>query len=270
MNNPADLVGWPEGSACLVISSESPEVPLLSAGDAAAVRPWASVSKVAVAWAMARGVERGSVDLAAAAGPEGSTVAHLLAHASGLGLEAGDPTMAVGVRRIYSNIGIDTAVAVVTRDGDPAEWMRDEVLRPLAMETTRLTGRPAAGVQGSLEDLARLGRAWLAGHELSDAVRATFTEPFLPDLVGVVPGFGRFSPCPWGLGVELHGDKNHWMGQRFSPRSYGHFGQSGSLLLVDPDRDVVVAACAGAPFGPWATALWPTWMDDVAALCPLT
>ena len=35
----------------------------------------------------------------------------------------------------------------------------------------------------------------------------------VPELAGIVPGVGRFDPCPWGLGFEIRGDKApHWTG----------------------------------------------------------
>ena len=48
-------------------------------------------------------VEEGTVDLDEPAGPPGSTLRHLLAHASGLPPDDGPPLMAPGRRRIYSN-----------------------------------------------------------------------------------------------------------------------------------------------------------------------
>ncbi len=256
------MIGWPEGSAFLVahVGDETIDV-IASAGETDQVRSWASVTKFAVAWAMAVCVDRAEVDLASPAGPVGSTVAHLLSHASGLGLEVGDPVMPVGSRRIYSNIGIDRAVAVVTGHGDPAAWLQRHVFGPLHMTTSFLDGRPAAGGWGSLRDLVTLAAGWLRADGVSTTTRDLFVAPFLADLAGVVPGFGRFDPCEWGLGPEVHGHKNHWMGSRLSARSYGHFGQSGAYVVVEPESGIVVAAAAGAPFGAWAVHLWPMWMD---------
>jgi CubicO group peptidase (beta-lactamase class C family) len=264
VSNLAQLDGWPEGSAFLLarVAGDS-LVELAAAGDADAVRPWASVTKLAVALAVARGVDRGAIDLATPAGPPGSTLAHLLAHASGLGLETRDAVAPVGTRRIYSNAGIDLAVATVLDGADPAPWLGDEVFGALAMSRARLVGRPAAGAEGSVRDLLALAVAWSRPQVISAAVRDQFIAPFLPALAGVVPGFGRFDPCEWGLGPEIHGAKDHWMGRRCSPRGYGHFGQSGSLVLIDPDRQLVLVAAAGAPFGPWAVRRWPRWTDEI-------
>ena len=79
----------------------------------------------------------------------------------------------------------------------------------------------------------------------------------------VVPGFGSFSPCPWALGPEVKGTKDHWMGSAWPATSYGHFGKSGALLLIDPVAQVAVVALSSEPFGQWAVDLWPTWTNEM-------
>src|SRR5277367_3476223 len=61
--------------------------------------PWASVTKPATALAVLVAVEEGSLALDEPAGPEGSTVRHLLAHASGLGPDPGLPLARPGTTR---------------------------------------------------------------------------------------------------------------------------------------------------------------------------
>src|SRR4051812_50214999 len=58
-------------------------------GDSDRVYRWASVTKLVTAVAVLVAVEEGILDLDDPAGPEGSTVRHLRAHASGLPFEAG-------------------------------------------------------------------------------------------------------------------------------------------------------------------------------------
>ncbi|MUM35910.1 serine hydrolase, partial [Mycolicibacterium sp. CBMA 361] len=65
----------------------------------------ASVTKPLVARAAQVAVEEGVVELDTPAGPSGSTVRHLLAHASGLAMQTADVIAAPGARRIYSNAG---------------------------------------------------------------------------------------------------------------------------------------------------------------------
>src|SRR5258708_20710618 len=74
---------------------------------------WASVTKLLTGLATLVAVEEGTVDLDEPAGPPGSTLRHLLAHASGLPPDDGPPLMAPARRRISSNPGIDAAARLV-------------------------------------------------------------------------------------------------------------------------------------------------------------
>lgn len=257
---------WPGAPAYVVMKMDAGVVRRVAeGGDLDQVRPWASLSKMAVALAVGVEVDWGLHHYEETVGPRGATLANLLSHSSGLGLEEGDPEVAVATKRVYSNYGIDRAVAAVVGEGSPADWLDDRVWSPLGMGTTRLEGRAASGVEGSTNDLARLALAWLRSDALTDATRARIVTPYRGDLEGVVPGFGRFRPCPWGLGPEVRGAKNHWMGD-WPPESFGHFSQSGALMLVDLSDGVAVAATSSEPFGPWAVALWPQWTSRVRAL----
>jgi hypothetical protein len=50
------------------------------------------------------------------------------------------------------------------------------------------------------------------------------------------------------------------------PSSFGHFGQSGSMLLVNADENIGVVATTTAPFGRWAVDLWPAWTSAQRAI----
>lgn len=234
---------------------------VLSQGDLSEVRPWASVSKIVVGLAAGIEFDEGRRHPDDRAGPPGATVAHLLSHASGLGFEEADRARDVGTRRVYSNYGIDLA-AQACSPGPVAPWLTRRVFEPLAMHTSQLRGRPCADVWGSTADMAKLATQWLAPTVWSRGQRDRSVTPFLPALAGIVPGFGRFDPCPWGLGPELRGTKQHWMGD-WPESSYGHFGQSGSLLLLDPTSDLALVATSSVPFGAWAVELWPQWVTAV-------
>jgi CubicO group peptidase (beta-lactamase class C family) len=66
--------------------------------------------------------------------------------------------------------------------------------------------------------------------------------------------------------VEIRGHKQpHWTGTLNSPRTFGHFGQSGSFFWVDPDAGLACAGLADRPFGPWAIEAWPVLSDAVLA-----
>ena len=231
---------------------------------------WASVTKLLTGLAILVSVEEGTVDLDEPAGPPGSTLRHLLAHASGLPPDEGPPLMAPGRRRIYSNVGIELASKLVAdRSGMPfGEYLRAAVVGPLRL-TGSLHGSPAWGFRGPLDDLLALGRELLAPtlvapETLEEAVSVQF-----PGLDGVLPSFGRMEPNDWGLAFELRDDKSpHWTGSRNSPRTFGHFGAAGTFLWVDPALGAACGVLADREFGPWATEAWPRFNDAVVAELP--
>jgi len=236
-------------------------------GPRAAVLRWASVTKLVTTLSALVAAEEGTIDLDEPAGPEGATVRHLLAHASGLPFEPGAPTSRPERRRIYSNVGFETlADHVAAAAGMPfRQYLADGVLRPLGMDA-ELRGSPAADLYGSLDDLlklaAELQRPTLVAPETLD--EATAVQ--FPGLVGVVPDVGRFDPNDWGLGFELRDAKSpHWTGERNSGRTFGHFGGSGTFLWVDPDAGIALACLTDREFGPWALDAWPRLSDAVLA-----
>jgi CubicO group peptidase (beta-lactamase class C family) len=228
---------------------------------------WASVTKLLTAYTALIAAEEGVIDLDEPAGPQGSTVRHLLAHASGLPFHDGGPTSRVGQRRVYSNVGYQTlAEHIAARAEMPfAEYLAAGVLRPLGMRA-ELRGSPAADLHGTVEDLSafaqELRRPTLVAHEtLAEATSVQF-----PGLAGVLPDFGRFDPLDWGLGFELRDAKDpHWTGARNSPRTFGHFGGSGTFLWVDPEADVALGVLTDLEFGDWAKEAWPALSDAVLA-----
>jgi CubicO group peptidase (beta-lactamase class C family) len=226
---------------------------------------WASVTKLLTGLATLVAVEEGTVDLDEAAGPEGSTLRHLLAHASGLPPEEGPPLMAPERRRIYSNYGIELAAALVAdRAGMPfAEYLRGAVLEPLGL-TGALHGSPAWGYRGPLDDLLALARELLAPTLVAAETLAEATSVQFPGLAGVLPSWGRMDPNDWGLAFELRDAKSpHWTGTRASPRTFGHFGAAGTFLWVDPDAGVALGVLTDKEFGDWAKDAWPALSDSV-------
>jgi CubicO group peptidase (beta-lactamase class C family) len=233
--------------------------------------PWASVSKLASALAVLVALEEGTVSLTDPAGPPGSTVAHLLSHASGLGPGDTDAVVAApGERRIYSNRGFEVLADLVTaRAGLPfSTYLHEAVFDPLAMvgATLPVDGSAAHGVSGTLSDLLTLGTQWLAPSLVAEETVGRATQVAFPGLAGVLPGFGYQDPCDWGLGVEIKdGKRPHWTGAANSPGTFGHFGQSGGFLWLDPAVKVACAALTDRPFGRWAATAWPPFADAVLA-----
>ncbi len=227
----------------------------------------ASVSKLLTTYALLVGVQGGTIALDDAAGPRGSTVRHLLAHASGLGFEAGDPVRAApGARRIYSNAGIEAAaehLADVTSVGFET-YLTEAVLTPLGMTSSSLYGSPAHDVHGPVCDLVAFAAELFAPRLLPPAAVGAALEVQFPGLAGFVPGVGRFDPCDWGLGFERNfGRPTHWAGARTSPEAFGHFGAAGTFFWVDPVAGVACICLTDRPFDAWAMAAWPPLCDSV-------
>ena len=235
-------------------------------GDTALAGEWASVTKILTALAALVAVEDETLSLDEPAGPQGSTVRHVLAHASGLAYDTDQVLAPPGRRRIYSNRGFEVLGALVGgRAGAPfGAYLAEAVLDPLGMAGARLDGSPAAGLTGTLDDLVRLARGLLAPIVVSPATLAQATTVAFPGLAGRLPGFDSHDPLDWGLGIEVRGGKwPHWTGRRNSPATFGHFGASGSFLWVDPDAGLACAVLSGQNFGPWAKEAWPALSDAV-------
>jgi CubicO group peptidase (beta-lactamase class C family) len=228
---------------------------------------WASVTKLATGLAVLIAAEEGVLDLDQAAGPPGSTVRHLLAHASGLPFEGDVPIARVGERRIYSNGGFEALAEELARSAEMpfADYLRAAVLEPLGL-SAELRGSPAAGLHGTLDDLLRFGAEIQRPTLVAPETLAEATTVQFPGLVGVLPDVGRMDPNDWGLGFELRDAKSpHWTGTRNSPRTFGHFGGSGSFLWVDPEAGVALMSLGDLDFGPWALEVWPRLSDAVLA-----
>jgi CubicO group peptidase (beta-lactamase class C family) len=132
------------------------------------------------------------------------------------------------------------------------------------MQHTELRGSPAEGAHSSVADLLVFARELLEPTLVHPTTLAEATDVQFPDLAGVIPGFGRHDPNPWGLGFEIRGDKQpHWTGTTNSDSAFGHFGGSGTFLWVDPPLGLACAAIGGVPFDEWAVRVWPPTSDAV-------
>ncbi|MFA9444598.1 serine hydrolase domain-containing protein [Egicoccus sp. AB-alg6-2] len=260
----APLDDWPVDTAAAGVTDA--DTTLEARGAVDEVLPMASVTKPLAAYAVLIAVQDGALHLDEPAGPPGATVRHLLAHASGLNFEGGPLTGEPGARRVYSNTGFEVLGELVAErvDAPFAQHVEHEVFAPLGMHDTVLDGSPAKDALGTVSDLLRFGRELLAPTLLDpDLVRQATTVAF-PGLGGVLPGHGRQQPNDWGLGFEIKdGKEPHWTGERLSPASFGHFGQSGSFIVVDPQAHVAVASLADRPFGDWSRQAWPPLLDAV-------
>ena len=271
---------------------------LVEAGQIDEVFPFASVTKPIVAWSALVAVKRGLLDLDAPAGAgtahsaagagtahnavgagtasgstramlPGATVRHLLAHASGIAFDSDAVLAAPGTRRIYSNRGIEIlGERLQEATATPLErWGETTVLEPLGMSSVLVPGSPAHSGEGTARDLAVFAGELAAPRLISASLAAEATSVVFPGLDGVLPGYGRQAPNDFGLGVEVRGHKHpHWTGRAGSPATFGHFGQSGSFIWVDPEARRQAVFLGERRFAAVHKDAWPDLCDQILAL----
>ncbi|TXS54995.1 serine hydrolase domain-containing protein [Streptomyces sp. t39] len=230
--------------------------------------PLASVTKPLAAYAALVAYEEGAIEFDEAAGPDGATVRHLLAHTSGLAFDEHRIQAAPGARRIYSNAGFEVLGDHIAKATDIpfADYLHQAVLEPLGMTSTTLEGSPAKDGVSTVDDLVRFAAEVQAPRLLDPRTVLEAMTVVHPGLSGILPGYGSQKPNDWGLGFEIRDGKSpHWTGASSSPRTVGHFGQSGTFLWIDPDAGAACVALTDRAFGPWAIEAWPPFTDAVLA-----
>jgi CubicO group peptidase (beta-lactamase class C family) len=261
---------WPVGSAAAAVIG--PSGPLETAGPIEQAFPLASVTKPLAALAILVAVEEEAVTLDDEVDPAllpSATLRHLLAHASGVAPERPMRSFAPAQRRVYSNVGIEMAADHVARAADMsfAQYFTEALVRPLQLTSTSLPGSPARDGVASVADLARVAAELLSPTGLLSApTLEDIATVQYPGLRGVLPGWGARDPNDWGLGFEIRSEKApHWTGTTNSPRTYGHFGQSGTFLWIDPVARIALVALTDRDFDEWARTAWPALSDAVLA-----
>ncbi|MBO0678344.1 beta-lactamase family protein [Mycolicibacterium sp. S2-37] len=262
-----DIADWPVDTAAAAVIG--PDGVLASTGDRTRSFRLASVTKPLVARAAQIAVEEGVVDLDTEAGPPGSTVRHLLAHTSGLSMHSDETMCEPGARRVYSNYGFAVLAQTIEREAgiEFGRYLGEAVFKPLGMSDSRLDGGADAagyGAFSSVADLAVFAGDLLRPRLVSQQMHDAATEVQFPGVDGVLPGFGVQRPNDWGLGFEIRDGKSpHWTGTQNSGATFGHFGQSGTFLWVDPRARLAVVALTDRDFGDWAYQAWPAFSDGV-------
>ena len=202
----AQVDGWGAGAVAVAV---------VRGGDVIAERGprdrefrWASITKPAVALATLVAAEEGVVDLDEPAGPEGSTVRHLLAHASGLPFHGDKPIATPGheAHLLQHRLRATRCACRARRRDAVPGYLRQAVFAPLGMGA-ELRGSAGADVYGTLDDLVALARELQSPTLVAPETLAEMTSVQFAGLNGVLPDVGRFDPNDWGLGVELRDAK---------------------------------------------------------------
>ncbi|MGL4306401.1 MAG: serine hydrolase domain-containing protein [Mycobacteriaceae bacterium] len=260
------ISAWPvRTAAAVVISSQGV---IADHGDQSHIFPLASVTKILVAYAALVAIEEGAIELDEQVGPAGSTVRHLLSHASGLAFNENRIQELPAKKRIYSSSGFEVLAELIETESGIAfpDYLAEAVFTPLRMGATTLVGAAGHGAQSTTADIALFAAELLEPTLISPQTFSEATQVQFPGLNGLLPGYGVQRPNDWGLGFELKSAKNpHWTGTTNSPQTFGHFGQSGTFLWVDPVAKIACAVLTDEPFGDWAKSLWPLLSDAVIA-----
>lgn len=270
MDLSARFSSWPVDnlSAALVGPTEA------TFGDQDRVYELMSVTKLISAYSFLMAVEEGAFSLDDACGPEGSTVRHLLAHASGVGADSREPQKPVGERRIYSSAGFEILDDFLEeRSGMRLpEYARLGIFEPLGMGTAEIYGSAGYAGRASISDMRAFARELASPTLLSERTLVDAFSNQFGDLRGIVPGYGMQKPCPWGLGFEIKGEKApHWTGANMPADTVGHFGLSGTYLWVvpawssSPHAGTAMVVLTDRDFGDWAKPLWSDTNDAVFA-----
>jgi CubicO group peptidase (beta-lactamase class C family) len=139
---------------------------------------------------------------------------------------------------------LDTAGA-----GTPSESYNSPYWQDLAI--------PWGGFYGTPRSVVTFAAAFLPGHERG--LPQDVLRPMRKDQTGGVPGGVetagvRWDHGAWGFGWEVKAGKTrHWTGTRTSHETYCHWGQAGTLVWADPQRELALAVFANRT----VHSMWP-------------
>jgi CubicO group peptidase (beta-lactamase class C family) len=255
---------WPVDNASAAVIA--PSDVLAQYGDLHRQYALASVTKPLAAYAVLIAIEEGAIDLDEPAGPQGSTVRHLLAHTAGYEFDSHVTRGNPGQRRMYSNTGFEVLADHVAQAAgiEFGQYAREAVFEPLGMTNKDISARAAAGGRSTAHDLGLFATEMLKPTLVHSSTWNEATSVQFPGVDGLLPGYGRQKPNDWGLGFEIKDSKTpHWTASGNSPKTFGHFGQSGTFLWVDPDAALACVALTDRNFGEWAVEAWPLFSQAV-------
>ena len=261
----SEIENWPVNNAVSVVVDGQGAI-AGQHGDTDRPYALASVTKLLSTYAFLIALEEGAIGLEDPAGPEGSTVHHLLAHTAGYDFDSEVVRFEVGAKRGYSNCGFEKLAEHLERETEIscADYAQEAVFAPLGMNSTKIAGSCAKDGWSTAADLAKFAAELLTPTLVSPQTMADATRVHFEGLAGILPGYGRQNPNDWGLGFEIRSTKNpHWTGASHPAKTFGHFGQSGTFLWVDPVDRLACVTLTDRNFGPWAAETWAGYNERV-------
>ena len=191
--------------------------------------------------------------------------AHLLEDASGMSCAA------YLHEAILAPLGMDASLGLAEGDAartarvwQPGRYGDDELFNS---ERFRRDAPPQSGAFASARAYGKLLSCLLAGGIaggaalLAEETVDEFLAPQFGPLPGGVNGVGEWPDLCWGLGFDVRGAREpHWAGPALGPRTASHFGASGTLAWLEPERGLGLVALANrGSYAGW-------WREPWAAL----
>lgn len=198
----------------------------------------------------------------------------LLSHVSGISFNGDVEQIEPQSKRLYSNLGYEIIDNFISKKLENdfgkiniAELFNQGFKHIIAEQSDAhidFYGSPAYGAKANLSAIYALLRQMRNPTFIDPEMHKLMTTTYLENLRGIIPGWGNYVHCAFGLGYEIKSDKSpHWMGSISSSRTFGHFGQSGVFVMHDPESNVSIAALSENKFGQWAKDLWPGYVDEI-------
>lgn len=127
-----------------------------------------------------------------------------------------------------------------SRNADQSsKWLRGTVHDPRARKLGGVAGH--AGLFSTADDLITIGRALLACDRIPTPKDQLLSNDTFAEMIRPVPverAEGQ-TPAIRGLGWDIRSPYSSNRGSKLSERAFGHGGFTGTVLWVDPDRELV-------------------------------
>jgi CubicO group peptidase (beta-lactamase class C family) len=146
------------------------------------------------------------------------------------------PSLEVGAKHQYQGMGLALASKIMEmKSGEALPYLyRNHLFRPLGCDRTK-ADLSSFGSSSVPLDLAKIGQMMLNGGAYGEQ---RFFSPKTLARMLPIPGKDRIGPdksIRWGIGIKQFDSDN------LGDQAYGHSGATGSFLVIDPSRELVIA-----------------------------
>lgn len=180
-----------------------------------------------------------------------------------------------GAEMSYSGTGFELMSEIIRRETgmNIQEFANDRIFEPLGMKDTfytvpddmikRVAKHPSNAPFPNFTNYEKLKSIWASGSLCSTAMdmakfcqmllnggfygkqrimsKASINKMTSNNIPGVAARYGEelFDEASWGLGWNVSGNKHDYTGTLRSERTYSHSGCGNTLMLVDPENELI-------------------------------